>query len=114
MNNLIVQKFGGTSVANTERFQAVADLVVDSINSGTNVAVVVSAMAGETQRLINLAKELQETPDPREYDALVSSGDHVSAALLAITEIRVILKRGSSWQKKTHRLCWTLSTHLLI
>tara|TARA_B100001989_G_scaffold54934_2_gene36236 strand:+ start:22535 stop:23752 length:1218 start_codon:yes stop_codon:yes gene_type:complete len=84
MNHLIVQKFGGTSVANTERFQAVADLVVDSINSGTNVAVVVSAMAGETQRLINLAKELQETPDPREYDALVSSGEQVSAALLAI------------------------------
>jgi aspartate kinase len=84
MNNLIVQKFGGTSVANTERFQAVADLVVDSINSGINVAVVVSAMAGETQRLINLAKELQETPDPREYDALVSSGEQVSAALLAI------------------------------
>ena len=84
MNNLIVQKFGGTSVANTERFQAVADLVVDSINLGTNVAVVVSAMAGETQRLINLAKELQETPDPREYDALVSSGEQVSAALLAI------------------------------
>ena len=84
MNNLIVQKFGGTSVANTDRFQAVADLVVDSINSGTNVAVVVSAMAGETQRLINLAKELQETPDPREYDALVSSGEQVSAALLAI------------------------------
>ena len=84
MNNLIVQKFGGTSVANTERFQAVADLVADSINSGTNVAVVVSAMAGETQRLINLAKELQETPDPREYDALVSSGEQVSAALLAI------------------------------
>ena len=84
MNNLIVQKFGGTSIANTDRFQAVADLVVDSINSGTNVAVVVSAMAGETQRLINLAKELQESPDPREYDALVSSGEQVSAALLAI------------------------------
>ena len=84
MNNLIVQKYGGTSVANTERFQAVADLVVSSINSGVNVVVVVSAMAGETQRLINLAKELQETPDPREYDALVSSGEQVSAALLAL------------------------------
>ena len=57
MNNLIVQKYGGTSVANTERFQAVADLVVSSINSGINVVVVVSAMAGETQRLINLAKQ---------------------------------------------------------
>ena len=84
MNNLIVQKYGGTSVANTERFQAVADLVVSSINSGVNVVLVVSAMAGETQRLINLAKELQETPDPREYDALVSSGEQVSAALLAL------------------------------
>ena len=84
MNNLIVQKYGGTSVANTERFQAVADLVVNSINSGVNVVAVVSAMAGETQRLINLAKELQQIPDPREYDALVSSGEQVSAALLAL------------------------------
>ena len=84
MNNLVVQKYGGTSVANTERFQAVADIVVDSINDGVNVAVVVSAMAGETQRLIDLAKEIQAEPDPREFDALVSSGEQVSAALLAI------------------------------
>ena len=84
MNNLVVQKYGGTSVANTERFQAVADIVVDSINNGVNVAVVVSAMAGETQRLIDLAKEIQAEPDPREFDALVSSGEQVSAALLAI------------------------------
>jgi len=84
MNNLIVQKYGGTSVANTERFQAVADLVVNSINSGVNVVAVVSAMAGETQRLINLAREIQQIPDPREYDALVSSGEQVSAALLAL------------------------------
>ena len=100
MNNLIVQKFGGTSVANTERFQAVADLVVDSINSGTNVAVVVSAMAGETQRLINLAKELQETPDPREYDALVSSGEQVACSLIAARLSHIGLKSRSwlSWQ----------------
>ena len=58
MSNLIVQKYGGTSLANTERFQAVADIIVDSISSGDNVAVVVSAMAGETQRLIDLAKEM--------------------------------------------------------
>ena len=84
MSNLIVQKYGGTSLANTERFQAVADIIVDSISSGDNVAVVVSAMAGETQRLIDLAKEIQSEPDPREFDALVSSGEQVSAALLAI------------------------------
>ena len=84
MSNLIVQKYGGTSLANTERFQAVADIIVDSISSGDNVAVVVSAMAGETQRLIDLAKEIQLEPDPREFDALVSSGEQVSAALLAI------------------------------
>ena len=84
MNNLVVQKYGGTSVANTERFQAVADIVVESINDGVNVAVVVSAMAGETQRLIDLAKKIQAEPDPREFDALVSSGEQVSAALLAI------------------------------
>ena len=58
MNNLVVQKYGGTSVANTERFQAVADIVVDSINDGVNVAVVVSAMAGETQRQLHLKKEI--------------------------------------------------------
>ena len=84
MSNLIVQKYGGTSLANTERFQAVADIIVASIGSGDNVAVVVSAMAGETQRLIDLAKEIQSEPDPREFDALVSSGEQVSAALLAI------------------------------
>ena len=84
MSNLIVQKYGGTSLANTQRFQAVADIIVDSISSGDNVAVVVSAMAGETQRLIDLAKEIQSEPDPREFDALVSSGEQVSAALLAI------------------------------
>ena len=100
MNNLVVQKYGGTSVANTERFQAVADIVVESINNGINVAVVVSAMAGETQRLIDLAKEIQAEPDPREFDALVSSGEQVSAALLAIAlkEINFLSKSYTAHQ----------------
>ena len=96
MNNLVVQKYGGTSVANTERFQAVADIVVDSINDGVNVAVVVSAMAGETQRLIDLAKEIQAEPDPREFDAVVSSGEQVSAALLAMS----LKKKGYNSSEK--------------
>ena len=84
ISNLVVQKFGGTSLANIERIQAVANLIEQSIQDGKEVVAVVSAMAGETQRLINLAKEVQSEPDPREYDALVSSGEQVSAALLAI------------------------------
>jgi aspartate kinase len=82
--NLIVQKFGGTSLANIERIQAVANLIEKSIQDGKEVVAVVSAMAGETQRLIDLAKKIQSEPDPREYDALISSGEQVSVALLAM------------------------------
>lgn len=82
--NLVVQKFGGTSLANIERIQAVANLIEQSVKSGKEVVAVVSAMAGETQRLIDLAKEVQSEPDPREYDALISSGEQVSVALLAM------------------------------
>ena len=81
---LVVQKFGGTSLANIERIQAVANLIEQSVKSGKEVVAVVSAMAGETQRLIDLAKEVQSEPDPREYDALISSGEQVSVALLAM------------------------------
>ena len=83
-SNLVVQKFGGTSLANIERIQAVANLIEQSVKSGKEVVAVVSAMAGETQRLIDLAKEVQSEPDPREYDALISSGEQVSVALLAM------------------------------
>ena len=82
--NLIVQKFGGTSLANIERIHAVANLIEKSIQDGKEVVAVVSAMAGETQRLIDLAKKIQSEPDPREYDALISSGEQVSVALLAM------------------------------
>ena len=85
MSNIIVQKFGGTSVASPKRIEAVAKIVGQEIDSGNHVAVVVSAMAGETNRLIDLAKKIQKKPDPREFDAVVSSGEQVSAALLAMS-----------------------------
>ena len=69
MSNIIVQKFGGTSVASPKRIEAVAKIVSQEIDSGNHVAVVVSAMAGETNRLIDLAKKIQKKPDPREFDA---------------------------------------------
>ncbi len=82
--SLIVQKYGGTSVGSVERIKAVADRVARAGARGDRVAVVVSAMAGETNRLFGLARELGELPDPRETDVLVSTGEQVSAALLAI------------------------------
>jgi len=81
---LIVQKYGGTSVANVERIRAVAERVAKFKMLGHQVVVVLSAMSGETNRLIALAKEIQATPDPRELDALVSTGEQVTIALLAM------------------------------
>ncbi len=81
---LIVQKYGGTSVASVERIQAVAQRVMKSRADGDRIVVVVSAMAGETNRLFKLASELSPAPEPRETDVLVATGEQVSAALLAI------------------------------
>ena len=82
---LIVQKYGGTSVADPERIRAVARRVVDTHRAGKRVAVVVSAMGGETDGLVALAHELGGSePDPREYDALVSVGEQKTTALLAM------------------------------
>jgi aspartate kinase len=81
---LIVQKYGGTSVANTERIRAVAERVAKFKMLGHQVVVVLSAMSGETNRLIALAKEIQAQPDPRELDAMVSTGEQVTIALLAM------------------------------
>jgi aspartate kinase len=82
---LVVQKYGGTSVGNIERIKNVASRVVRTKNEGHQVVVVVSAMAGETDRLIRLAQQIISTPDERELDVLVSTGEQVSIALLAIT-----------------------------
>lgn len=82
--SLVVQKYGGTSVGTIERVKAVAERVVESRRHGDEMVVVVSAMAGETNRLFKLAQELSDVPNPRETDVLVSTGEQVSAALLAI------------------------------
>ncbi len=82
---LIVQKYGGTSVANLERIRNVAERVASYKRKGHDLVVVVSAMAGETDRLINLAKAITQDPPLRELDMLVSTGEQVTASLLAIT-----------------------------
>lgn len=81
---LFVQKYGGTSVGSVERIQAVADKVKGFRQAGHDVVVVVSAMSGETNRLIGMAKEMQEQPSPREMDVLVSTGEQVTIALLCM------------------------------
>jgi aspartate kinase len=81
---LLVQKYGGTSVGSTERIKAVAERVSKARRRGDRIVVVVSAMAGETNRLFKLASELSDVPNPRETDVLVATGEQVSAALVAI------------------------------
>ena len=81
---LVVQKFGGTSVGNVERIKHVAALIAKSRQAGDAVVVVVSAMSGETDRLLKLAHELAPFPDEREMDMLLSTGERVTIALLAM------------------------------
>lgn len=81
---LIVQKYGGTSVGDTERIKNVARRVCRTKEEGHDVVVVVSAMSGETDKLINLAYQVSDNPDPREMDMLVSTGERVTIALLAM------------------------------
>ncbi|MDZ7802598.1 aspartate kinase [Thiohalophilus sp.] len=81
---LIVQKYGGTSVGNVEKIENVAEKVIASRQAGHDVVVVVSAMSGETNRLIELANQVSDQPDPREYDVLVSTGEQVTIALLSM------------------------------
>jgi aspartate kinase len=81
---LIVQKYGGTSVGTVERIQNVANRVKKSRDAGNQVVVVVSAMSGETNRLIGLANDISATPNPREMDVLVTTGEQVTIALLSM------------------------------
>ena len=82
---LIVQKYGGTSVGSIEKIKAVAEKVIELHRHGNQIVVVLSAMAGRTDSLIELAKEVSDTPDPRELDVLMATGEQVSVALLAMT-----------------------------
>jgi aspartate kinase len=87
---LLVQKYGGTSVGTVERIEAVADKVKAFRDNGDDIVVVVSAMSGETNRLIGLASAIMEEPTPREMDVLVSTGEQVTIALLSMA----LNKRG--------------------
>ncbi|MDD2904221.1 MAG: aspartate kinase [Syntrophales bacterium] len=82
--SLIVQKYGGTSVGDPDRIANVANRVVKGWRDGHKMVVVLSAMAGETDRLINLAKELAEDPDPRELDVLLATGEQVTVSLFSM------------------------------
>ena len=82
--SLIVQKYGGTSVANPERIGMVADKIIKAREQGNQIVAVVSAMSGETNRLLKLASEVCATPNPREVDVLLSTGEQVTIALLCM------------------------------
>ena len=99
MSNIIVQKFGGTSVGSEERIASVAK-IVQKASLENSIVVIVSAMSGETNRLINLAKSFGDNPSKREFDALISTGEKVSAALLAMAlqQIGVSAKSFSASQ----------------
>jgi aspartate kinase len=92
---LIVQKYGGTSVGTPERIRNVAQRVARWQGQGHQVVVVVSAMSGETNRLVALAKEIQGTPDPRELDVVISTGEQVTIGLLAMALMETGLKARS-------------------
>ena len=92
---LIVQKYGGTSVGSPERIKNVAKRVARWKAQGHDVVVVVSAMSGETNRLIALAREVQAHPDPREFDVMVSTGEQVTIALLSMALLDIGVKARS-------------------
>jgi aspartate kinase len=100
----IVMKFGGTSMAGIERIRAVAARVRREVDAGAQVAVVVSAMAGETDRLVGFCREASALYDPREYDVVVSAGEQVTSGLLAIA-LQALGVRARSW------LGWQLPIH---
>jgi aspartate kinase len=92
----IVMKFGGTSMAGTERIRNVAARVKHEVDAGNEVAVVVSAMAGETDRLVNFCREAAPLHDPKEYDVVVAAGEQVTSGLLAIT-LQAMGVKARSW-----------------
>ncbi|NND82429.1 MAG: aspartate kinase [Gammaproteobacteria bacterium] len=94
---VIVEKFGGTSVGNVERINAVADHLMDKHAAGEQLVVVVSAMSGETNRLIDLANQISESPSHREMDVLLSTGEQVTIALLSLA----LHKRGNDARSYT-------------
>src|SRR5690606_1517426 len=99
-------KFGGTSMAGTERIRRVANIVRRQQAAGHEVAVVVSAMAGETDRLVGFCREANPLYDPAEYDVVVASGEQVTSVLLALT-LQAMGCKARSW------LGWQLPLHTI-
>ena len=99
---LIVQKYGGTSVANPERIKEVAKRVARYKAMGHQIVVVVSAMSGETNKLIALAKAVMAEPDPRELDVMISTGEQVTIGLttMALLELGIKAKSYTGTQVK--------------
>ena len=95
-----VLKFGGTSVGTIERIQHVAKIIKKEQSEGTEVIVIVSAMAGKTNELIKLSKEISEDFNKRELDVLLSSGEQVTCALLAgaLSKLNIQAKSWLNWQ----------------
>ena len=93
--SIIVQKFGGTSVENPERIKAVAAKVAKFASQGHKIVVVVSAMSGETNKLISLAEEMMKPPEPREMDTIVSTGEQITSGLTALALINLGVKAKS-------------------
>ena len=95
-----VLKFGGTSVGSIERIQHVASIIKKELDQGNKIIAVVSAMAGKTNELINLSKNISNKFDKRELDVLLSSGEQVTCALLAgaLVEINLKAKSWLNWQ----------------
>jgi len=85
---IIVQKYGGTSIGSIEKISKVADKIISEKEKGNNIVVVVSAMSGETNRLIELARSIDKDVNGREYDVLISTGEQVTISLLALTLIK--------------------------
>jgi aspartate kinase len=97
---VIVQKFGGTSVGSVDRIRHAATRVKQAVDQGHQVAVVVSAMAGETDRLVDLVRTMAPVHDGREYDTVVASGEQVTSGLMAIAlqQIGIDARSWQGWQ----------------
>src|SRR5690349_4830201 len=91
---LIVQKFGGTSVGSVERIRHVANWALDSQAKGDDIVLVVSAMSGETNRLVELATQINPIPYSREYDMLIASGEQVAVGLVSLAINTEAERRG--------------------
>lgn len=101
---LVVQKYGGTSVGTIERIRSVAEKVVNRHKSGDRLVVVLSAMAGDTDKLLNMAREITPHPDPRELDVLLATGEQITIALfsIAVKEMGYEAKSLTGYQARIH------------